>query len=357
VNRDTARSRCRPDYAYYHVRLGYAATEHGYQSDTVDHSLALVSTVTTRRGLYVAATRGRDDNVLRVVTASGDVTEARETPSRRSSRLTVPTSPAVTQRRALARQQPVEVARHRRDATSRCAIPRWFEALQAGLRRDLHDAEQALTASEAERARLNAELTAAERDLARSEAVTAPARQALAAATGRYEEAWRCYAHAQHQLDDAGIRGRRAARRDRDAAATQLEAATEHLERTRRHSAADVDHYHQARPRADENGTALHRHDMGQRLNQTVDHVAALRRQVESLDLWRRWAGGDTVSLRRLDDAVEQLTSISRRHEHADQFQALAETARQWASDTGIDLPAQTRCSRTPERAGPELGL
>ena len=48
------------DYAHDHVRLGYAATEHGYQSDTVDHSLSLVSPVTTRRGLYVAATRGRD---------------------------------------------------------------------------------------------------------------------------------------------------------------------------------------------------------------------------------------------------------------------------------------------------------
>ena len=31
------------DYAHDHVRLGYAATEHGYQSDTVDHSLSLVS--------------------------------------------------------------------------------------------------------------------------------------------------------------------------------------------------------------------------------------------------------------------------------------------------------------------------
>ena len=29
------------DYAHEHVRLGYAATEHGYQSDTVDHAIAL----------------------------------------------------------------------------------------------------------------------------------------------------------------------------------------------------------------------------------------------------------------------------------------------------------------------------
>ena len=31
------------DYAHDHVRLGYAATEHGYQSDTVDHAIALDS--------------------------------------------------------------------------------------------------------------------------------------------------------------------------------------------------------------------------------------------------------------------------------------------------------------------------
>ena len=98
---------------------------------------------------------------------------------------------------------------------------------------------------------------------------------------------------AQHHLDHSGIRGRRAARRDHDAAAEQLEAATEHLERTRRHTAADVDQYHQARARVDETATALHRHDMRQRLNHTVDHVAGpattgrIARPVESLG-WRR---------------------------------------------------------------------
>ncbi len=221
----------------------------------------------------------------------------------------------------------------------------------------MHDAEQALTASEARRARLAAEATAAQRDLVRIEAATAPARQALAAATGLYEEAWRRHARAQHHLDHSGIRGRRNARRDHDAAVGQLEAATEHLERTRRHTAADVEHYHQARTRADETGTALHRHDMRQLLNHTVDHIAALRRQVESLDLWGRWAGGDTVNVQQLGDIVEQLTNISRRNEHADQFQALGQTVRDWAGDAGIDLPTATRHSRTLQRAGPELGL
>ena len=98
------------DYAHDHVRLGYAATEHGYQSDTVDHSIALVSAVTTRRGLYVAATRGRDENLLCVVTDSDDVAEARDTLETilAFDRADIP---AVTQRRTLAHQQPAEAGR------------------------------------------------------------------------------------------------------------------------------------------------------------------------------------------------------------------------------------------------------
>jgi hypothetical protein len=137
----------------------------------------------------------------------------------------------------------------------------------------------------------------------------------------------------------------------------QLEAATDHLERSRRHTAADVEHYQQAQAGVDETGTALHRHDMRQRLNHTVDHVAARRRQVESLDLWRRWAGGDTINVEQLGDIVEQLTSVSHRDEHADQFQTLGQTVRDWADDADIDLHAAERQSRTHERAGPGLGL
>ena len=100
------------DYAHDHVRLGYAATEHGYQSDTVDHSLSLVSPMTTRRGLYVAATRGRDENVLCVVTDSTDVAEARDILEviLAFDRADIP---AVTQRRTLAHQVPLEAARQR----------------------------------------------------------------------------------------------------------------------------------------------------------------------------------------------------------------------------------------------------
>jgi ATP-dependent exoDNAse (exonuclease V) alpha subunit len=49
------------EYVRDHLRLGYAATEHGYQSASVDAGIELASAATTRRGLYVgspaAATR------------------------------------------------------------------------------------------------------------------------------------------------------------------------------------------------------------------------------------------------------------------------------------------------------------
>ncbi len=45
------------DYVREHVRLGYAATEPGNQSDTVTISLTLATPATTGRGLYVAMTR------------------------------------------------------------------------------------------------------------------------------------------------------------------------------------------------------------------------------------------------------------------------------------------------------------
>ena len=180
MNRDTAPSRLPADYAREHVRLGYAATEHGYQSDTVDHSLALVSAATTRRGLYVAATRGRDENLLCVVTDSDDVAEARDILDGilAFDRADIP---AVTQRRTLAHQQPAEPGDNPAPRHA-VTIPEWFEPLLAELRSDLKVAEQAVTDSEAERARLAASAAAARRDFARIETATAPARGQLAAA-------------------------------------------------------------------------------------------------------------------------------------------------------------------------------
>ena len=94
------------DYTQEHVRLGYAATEHGNQADTVDVAIELVSTATTHRGLYVGATRGRDDNRIHVITDTDDLGEARDVLETvlAHDRADIP---AVTQRRDLALQDAI----------------------------------------------------------------------------------------------------------------------------------------------------------------------------------------------------------------------------------------------------------
>ena len=117
------------DYAARHVRLGYAATEHGHQGDTVDVGLTLVTGATTHRGLYVAATRGRHDNRLHVVTDTADPAEARDALEAVLARDRADI-PAVTQRRHLARAEG-----HDGTERIRTRLPDWVEPW----RQQLHD--------------------------------------------------------------------------------------------------------------------------------------------------------------------------------------------------------------------------
>jgi hypothetical protein len=92
------------DFARQHARLGYAATAHGHQADTVDVGLAVVTEATSHRSLYVGATRRRQPNRL-LVADDTDHAAARDVLERvlTNDRADVP---AVVQRRNLARQVP-----------------------------------------------------------------------------------------------------------------------------------------------------------------------------------------------------------------------------------------------------------
>ncbi len=112
------------EYARQHVRLGYAATEHGNQGDTVTVGIELATVATTQRGLYVGVTRGREDNKILVVTEGHDLAEARDILERilASDRADIP---ATTQRRRLAemdarpsRASRAALRRSRRGSTS-----------------------------------------------------------------------------------------------------------------------------------------------------------------------------------------------------------------------------------------------
>ncbi|HLN05201.1 MAG TPA: MobF family relaxase, partial [Acidimicrobiales bacterium] len=57
------------DYVAQHVELGYATTSYRSQGQTVDATHSMVSPTTTREVLYVAATRGRESNMLYIDTS------------------------------------------------------------------------------------------------------------------------------------------------------------------------------------------------------------------------------------------------------------------------------------------------
>jgi hypothetical protein len=190
-------------YAREHVRLGYAATEHGWESDTVAVGISLASAATTRRGLYVAATRGRDSNEMCVITESPDVAEARDV---LEAIVAVDRAdiPAVTQRRTLAVQQrphevPVPVA-----PTPRCEIPDWFTAVLQDARRDRDDAETRQAERAVQRQRLENAAKIADRNLRHVASATAPDRDAYARAAAQAADARRDYTAAQRRLEAPG---------------------------------------------------------------------------------------------------------------------------------------------------------
>ena len=264
------------DYVRDHVRRGYAATEHGWQSDTVDTAIALTSSDTTRRGLYVAATRGRDENVLCVVTDSDE---------------------------ALAQQQ------HGHDLPAvkpRFEVPDWFPLLHDA-RRELAAAEQQHAARAAHRERIQGAVAAAERTRVEVAAATSPDRDAYAHAAARADEAKQEHASAKHQLAAAPRRQRRAARHTAEVAEQRLERAEAYLERTRQRTQPGIDQYNQAlteRRKAQDNVGFSNMADVLDSLGLPID---VLRRRVAALEAWHRWAAGERIEANLLSDATEAL--------------------------------------------------
>lgn len=56
-----------PDYVRDHIHLGYAVTDYGNQGTTVDHGSVLLESTMSGGGVYVGATRGREDNTIHIV--------------------------------------------------------------------------------------------------------------------------------------------------------------------------------------------------------------------------------------------------------------------------------------------------
>jgi conjugative relaxase-like TrwC/TraI family protein len=283
------------DYVREHVRLGYAATEHGWQSDTVHIAIALTSPVTTHRGLYVAATRGRDTNTLCVITDSNDIAEARDVleAALAADRADVP---ATTQRRTLARSVHQPAA----GPVRRCEVPAWFPTLLTEAQDALNVAQAAAAATEARRAEATTAIAAADAALADVAAATADDRDALRAAEARAVEARRNHASAQRRVETAPRRQRRAARNDLEIAKRRLERIENHLASTRQRTGPAIEVHSAAVTAQRDAREELRTCETLDRLDAMTPSVGEHRMRVRALTVWKDWADGQPVPDRAL---------------------------------------------------------
>ena len=286
-------------YVREFVQLAYAATEHGNQGITTDQSITLVTGTTTGRGLYVGATRGRDDNQFLVVTEQHSEREAMDLLGRVLATDRADT-PAVTHRRQLAERQPARASEPKRRAIE----PAWLNHWQSDVRervptigelldimseerpaleqsvanaRDRHDKTLALPAPDQHdlfHARREANLDAAAARTARTHAdhATWRTRRTLERAASAATE--RATVSARHVDELEAIH--HPVTEQRQAARRQLAAATQRLD-THDRRAADLRAYR-------------------------VDDIAL----DQAITTWRTWAAGHTVTGPDLDHALDE---------------------------------------------------
>ncbi len=298
------------EYAHQHVRLGYAATEYGNQSDTVTIGIELATPATTRRGLYVAVTRGEQENWILVVTDRRDLEQARDILEGvlASDRADIP---ATTQRRTLADTDRTP-QRHEPSLQPRCEIPSWFEPLRTRVRDDLVGAMADAEADAKLIAELSSNLVTAKQRLAEANHACEPNLPGLEAAENAVRvarERWWSANNRERQAPKG--RHHRAAHRDVEqtkreldealAQQQQVEEVAEPVTSRRDKAAAEVRNIEiTIRP--------------AQQLIAMSDHTGradGLREVDDALDTWHRWATGRTVPSERLGQARSILEDLS----------------------------------------------
>jgi conjugative relaxase-like TrwC/TraI family protein len=348
------------DYVRHHVRLGYAATEHGNQGDTVDVGIQLVSMATTHRGLYVGATRGREDNQFYVVTSSPDPVAARDVLDAALvfDRADVP---AVTQRRALAVQQP-SVSRV---AEPHGAIPGWVASYRAGLEDRRDQLLDRFRRRDDDRAVAATELAALQPTIHAARAAWKPHADRIAALEHQLQAElrpalWRANSEAMH----AGFGHRHATSRRAREATSRVAAAQASIAEIRADSAGIKDVLdgleHHARHLTDV-ADATFTTSLDQLDQLELDGID---RVVASLDTWTAWAHGRPVASTHLASAVETLTEHARHSPlfvenpgdvGRDHWMELLVPVTQLLVDHGIDIAPKPALDIGP--AGLELGI
>ena len=335
------------DYVRDHVRLGYAATEPGNQSDTQTGSITLATPATTGRGLYVAVTRGEQENLILTVTETHDIAEARDVLEAiiASDRADVP---AVTQRRQLAEQH-----RQAPRLQPRCEIPDWFNELRQQAAADYRDARHSLEDSQARRQQLMDAVEAAERQFTAANTACKPFDAIVDTTDKLVKQAEDARRAAQRALDDANCFSRRQARTQLTDADAQLAEANQTLNAAQDQAGPT----RETRAAARMNLAAARRdydsHDQIERWSYLPERAAAIEQRIDALDVWRDWANGNAITDDTIIDIVHSLNAEART-DNSGAHTALAEVIQRWAQPKGLDL---SRPTPTIERAGIEIDL
>jgi conjugative relaxase-like TrwC/TraI family protein len=319
------------EYVREHVRLGYAATEHGYQGDTVTVGIELASNATTRRGLYTGATRGTDHNQILVVTDSTDLNEARDTLERilASDRAD---SPAVTTRRQLAQLDHRPTARR---PQPRCEIPDWFHDLRDTVQRDLVAAQHNHTQAEADRSARSNQLAEAKQQLAIAEHGLYSYRPALAAADADVDAARQQLWTANREARNANRWHRRSTQHASDTAEHELASAVERRAAVRSDAGPALNAVNTAHTRIRTLDDAIHSYDILDRWTDHTARVEDLRALAAALDDWGSWADGRHLPTDHLTPLIDTLSSHAATHPDS---LTLARTIQHWANNHGIEL-------------------
>ncbi len=354
-----------PDYVNQHVRLGYAATEHGHQGDTIDVGIAVVSAATTHRGLYVGSTRGRDDNRIHVITETTDRVEARDVLEcvLAHDRADIP---AVTQRRDLAHQMPPHDPTPARRYEPTSIIPAWVAPWRTQLEQHRDNLAGYLTDRAARRADAVTDLLDLEPDLVAARAAWQPYAQRIAEIedelrTDLRPAMWKANHDAMHA--SFGHRHR---------AARQAKETTERVDDAEAHIAAIRADGSDVKQRLDAlDAEARHLHDLAHPTSSGYGLEAFNRDQLDQVDrlldavaIWTTWAHGRPVSTDELAATVATLTDIAQRApllalndgeiDRAEWFDAL-QPVTELLQGHGIPLPGGRHYEL--ERNGPELGI
>ena len=297
------------DYMVEHVRLGYAATEHGNQGDTRTASITLATPVTTSRGLYVGMTRGRERNEVLVVTGGHISAEAHDILNAILATDRAD-NPAVAHCRTLDAHTPSAPP----VLQPRCEVPDWLATIRAQTAASVVAAQRELDDATARQQHTTHAIEHAEQRLRDATEACAPWDRHLADARNVLAERTTSRDDAQPRLDNGGLRHRRRNRGDLASAVDAQHDARTVVERLQRDAQPVVDARTRARTELERLRTDRMHDKIVDRWTYRPERLHQSRELLDALDTWHRWASGHPIVNEQLARAVNTLVEQSSEH-------------------------------------------